>query len=243
MIGHLNHCYYPTCCIFNYKMICIFFLDYVGVIPSWVAPILLSRCWHRSNGVSSETHGASTTSGKEMTISPFKISPFHWNWQLKIFIAPLSQLYLRVYFLNAHWPRSARQKRTQYSVVQCDRAFLGQVAALRVTRHFWHVDGCSPAAAEHLCSQRLAVRISVVQLPCSSQLTNLGLLDLFAPISRFNLSHIYSQIHCYYLCYWQVQIYTCFLSRLCVRIKEFHAHITSLLLNIITKNAQQSAHC
>lgn len=115
-----------------------------------------------------------------------KSSPFTGidNWT---FSSPLSQLYLCVHFLNANWSQPARQEHIQYSIVQCDRAFLGQVAALRVTRHFWHVDGCSPAAAEHLCSQRLAVRISAVQLPCSSQLTNLGLLDLFAPISIFNL--------------------------------------------------------
>ena len=48
-------------------------------------------------------------------------------------IAP-STLYLSVHFRNANWPQAAREK--SYSVVQCETAFLGQVAALGVTRHF-----------------------------------------------------------------------------------------------------------
>ena len=115
-------------------------------------------------------------------------------------IAP-SILYLSAHFLNANWPQAARGK--SYSIVQCETAFLGQVAALRVTRHFWHVVRCpavaaaataaAAAAAEHLCSQRLPVRISAAQLLCSSQLTKTGTswkeVELSGPLCSISHSH------------------------------------------------------
>lgn len=139
-------------------------------------------------------------------------------------IAP-SILYLSVHFLNANWPQAARGK--SYSVVQCETAFLGQVAALRVTRHFWHVVRCpaaaGAAAAEHLCSQRLPVRISAVQLLCSSQLTKTGTswkeVELSGPLC--SISHSHAHIPSVLLSLAGV------LCRLIVWTKGFHIHSLS----------------
>lgn len=58
--------------------------------------------------------------------------------------------------------------------------------------------GCSAAAAaEHLCSQRLPVRISAVQLLCSSQLTKTGTIRTEVELSHsITLTHIFIHKRC-----------------------------------------------
>lgn len=110
-----------------------------------------------------------------------------------------------IHLLDTNWPQSEKGLRTD-SVLQWDRAFLGQVAAPRVTRHFWHVVGCS-AAAEHLCSQRLLCSNGLALCSCSAPHSSpkQGLqgqrwtsVDLLAP----SVTHPNSFTNTVLICYW-----------------------------------------
>lgn len=90
------------------------------------------------------------------------------------------------------WMPSLRTPAHHYLAVQFTVWWSNQglVVAPRVTRHFWRTAGCI-AAAEHLCSQRLTVGISSVQLLGSSQLTNSGSItevELSGPLQQVLIS-------------------------------------------------------
>lgn len=189
---------------YNCEMVCINF-ELVGVIPCSVA---LANSWqmftHEGLVVFHQTQTGGLISVHQKTSSPCTNLQLLWK-DLSSLISHCTSLFTLSALIG--YSLQEKKKRGENSVVQCDKAFLGQVAALGVTRHFWHLVGCS-AEAEQLCSQRLPVRIRAVQLLCPSQLTKTWTtgaeVDLSEPLCTISHSQTHSLIHTHCVCRWFV---------------------------------------